>query len=113
MIVGVHYGFRGLKFLRSTLLIVIVSVFVLTGYAHAVMSRCCANEQQEQVWHGKSAPAEDDGCQCLCHKVFSNVSAKPVRLPVLVLALQEVRLPSDEFPPDTEPLGIDYPPQLA
>ena len=113
MIVGVHYGFRDLKFLRSKLLIVIVSVFVLTGYAHAVMSRCCANEKQEQVGHGKSAPAADDGCQCLCHKIFSNVSATPVRLPILVLVLQEVRLTADEFPPDAVPRGIDYPPQLA
>ena len=102
-----------LKFLRSKILIVIASVFILTGYAHAVIDRCCDEKQTERAGHGKSAPVEDDGCQCLCHKVFSNVSPTPVRLPVLTLILQTVRWPEGEFPPDAVPLGIDYPPQLA
>ncbi|MEI9895374.1 MAG: hypothetical protein WDN28_16170 [Chthoniobacter sp.] len=101
-----------MNFLRSTLLIAIVSLFVLTGYAHVVADRCCAHEQQEQSPSGKSLPADDQGCHCLCHQIFSNVSASPVRLPVLSVAVWAVRIPG-EFPPDTEPQGIDYPPQLA
>ena len=101
-----------MKFLRSKILIVIASVFLLTGYAHAVMDKCCEEEQTQQADHGKSVP-KDDQCQCLCHKIFSNVSPTPVRLPVLIPVLQAVRRPAAEFPPDTEPQGIDYPPQLA
>ena len=88
-------------------------MFVLAGYSYDVLDYCCESEQQEQAGHGKPAPANDGGCQCLCHKVFSNDSAKPVRLPVLVLVLQTARLLADEFPPDTEPQGIDHPPQIA
>ena len=99
-----------LKALRSTLLAVIVSLLVLAGYAHAVADKCCDAQQAE---HSPSAPGEDDGCQCLCHKVFSNVSPMPARLPVLVLVLQTVRLHAAEFPPDAEPQSIDHPPQLA
>ena len=102
-----------MKFLRSKILIVIASVFILAGYTHAVMDRCCEEKQTERASHGKSAPVQDDGCQCLCHKIFSNVSPTPVRLPVLALVLQTVRWPAGEFPPDAVPVGIDYPPQLA
>ncbi|MEP6672685.1 MAG: hypothetical protein ABJF10_26210 [Chthoniobacter sp.] len=102
-----------MNFLRSTLLIAIVSLLVLTGYAHAVTDTCCAHEQQqEQTGNGNAASTSDDGCQCLCHQIFSNVSAAPVRLPALGLVLPAVRMPG-EFPPDTVPQGIDYPPQLA
>ena len=102
-----------LKALRSTLLIAIVSLFVLTGYARAVMDKCCAMEQTERAAHDGSVPVEEHGCSCLCHQVFSNVFAMPVRLPAVVLVLQAVRLPADEFPPDAVPPGIDVPPQLS
>lgn len=108
-----HYCTGVLNFFRSKLLIVFVSLFVLTGYARAVVSSCCSDEKQEHAGHGQTDPSNDDCCQCLCHKDFSNVSAKPVRLPVLLLVLPAVLLPADEFPPDTEPQGIDHPPQLA
>ena len=102
-----------MKALRSTLLIAIVSLFVLTGYAYAVMDKCCDAKQTERAAHDQPISAEDDGCPCLCHMAFSNVVAMPVRVPVPVLILQSFGLPAGEFPPDTEPQGIDYPPQLA
>ena len=99
--------------LRSSLLMAIVSVLVLTGYSHAVMDRCCAGETQEQADHETPVHGNDGGCECLCHKVFSNDSAKPVRLPGLVLVLQAARWSADEFPPDAEPQGIEHPPQIG
>ena len=102
-----------MKFLRSKILIVIASVCILAGYAHAVIDRCCDDRQTECAGHGKSAPVEDDGCQCLCHKIFSDDSPTPARVPVVAVVLQPVRWPAAEFPPDAVPLGIDYPPQLA
>ena len=88
-------------------------MFVLAGYGYDVLDYCCESEKEEQTGHGKTAPGNGDGCQCLCHKVFSNDSGKPVRLPVLMLVLQTAGLSADEFPPDTEPEGIDHPPQIA
>jgi hypothetical protein len=101
-----------LNLFRSSLFVAIVSLFVLTGYAGAVMDQCCTNEKQELVSHDNSAPSNDDGCQCLCHKILTNALPKTVGLPVLAPTFQVYFL-SDEFPPDAVSKGIDHPPQLA
>jgi hypothetical protein len=106
------------SFLRHHFVVLIVALLVLGGYTRQVLARCHEPTQQfaKRTGDREKGPSEkksDSECQCLCHKIFSNVSAVPARSPVLVLVLQVVRLPAGEFPPDTEPQGIDYPPQLA
>jgi len=78
-----------------------------------MMDKCCEEASAKWSEHGTSDPADDGGCHCLCHKIFSNAFTVPAQLPAVILVLQRVRLPAGEFPPDTDPEGIDYPPQLA
>lgn len=95
----------------------LVSLFVLTGYACDVLDYGCAGEKQEQQDHskfqGKNAPDKKDDCQCICHQTYMNDVADPAcRIPAIFSQLDFIA-GADEFPPDTVPLGIDYPPRLA
>lgn len=104
--------------LRSSLFIAIVSLFILTGYAHGVFGVCCGHEKQEQTQSAKTAPAKETPhktgeCQCLCHQVISHLTAEPVRVAAGAIMPMVLKMHPDEFPPDAVPLGIDYPPQLA
>jgi hypothetical protein len=100
-------------FLRSSLLISLVSLLVLTGYANEIFCDCQDEHRQEMTEHGKSDPSKGDDCQCICHQVFSNVSSAPMQTVALFCAVQMLARLTDEFPPDAVPLGIDHPPQLA
>ena len=107
-----------MRFLRSNLFIAIVSLFVLTGYAHGVFGDCCTNEKQQQTQSakaapGKKAPQKSDDCQCLCHQVISHLTVEPVRAGAGALLPMTLKMHPDEFPPDAVPLGIEVPPQLA
>lgn len=70
-------------------------------------------EQLQQVADGQdSAPAgEGHECDCVCHMVVSTVAVERVIGPVV--GVVERLVIRDEFPPDSVPAGIDYPPQLA
>ena len=108
-----HTTSAALSLLRSKLFVAIVSLFVLTGYAHAVSGRCCADAKPGQIQHGKPGSTKNHRCQGLCHQIFSNDSAEPVLLPVVALVSQARVCPGKRFLPDTEPQRIDHPPQLA
>jgi hypothetical protein len=101
------------NFFRANLFVAIVSVFVLTGYAHAAIDRCGASGNHGHAEHGESAPVKDSGCECPCHQIATNALSKSVSAPMPSLALQSLRFSTDEFPPDAVPPGIDHPPQLA
>ena len=107
-----------MSFLRSNLLIVIVSLFVLTGYAHDVLDSCCEGQRQEQAAQGKTSsdknsPAQNDGCQCLCHQFFTAHAAPSLSMSPAILTPAAFIAHGDEFPPDAVPVGIEVPPQLA
>ena len=107
-----------MSFLRFNLFIAIVSLFVLTGYGFDLFGDCCAWEKQVQTQSGKTAPDEkapgkSDDCQCVCHQIISHSGVEPVRVAAVLIVTVEFVAHPDEFPPDTVPLGIDYPPQLA
>jgi hypothetical protein len=94
----------------------IVSLFVLTGYAFDVLDYDCHGEQQEQTTQshsGKDAPADKDGCQCLCHQIFTIQMTAPVCVPCDAPRNLDYLALRDEIPPDAVPLGIDHPPQIA
>jgi hypothetical protein len=106
--------------LRSSLILIIVSLSVFTAYAWDVLDHCCDDEKPVQVQtkaHTSSkAPGQSeksDNCGCICHQSFTASSSEPVcATPGEYRRGNPVRL-VDEFPPDSEPQGIEYPPQLA
>lgn len=104
--------------LRSSLFVAFVSLLVLMGYASDVLDYNCAAERQEQAaqhhgHHGKSRPAKDDDCHCLCHQFFTGHAAEPIRVGRVPFTAAAYVTHADEFPPDADPVGIEYPPQLA
>jgi hypothetical protein len=103
--------------LRSSLFIAIVSLFVLTGFAHGVFGDCCEHDKQQtqsaKTAPDKKAPQKSDDCRCLCHQVISHLTVDPVRVVAGELVPMALRMHANEFPPDAVPLGIDVPPQLA
>jgi len=102
-----------LKILRSSLLISLVSLLVLTGYASEMFCDCDDEHRHEMTEHGESVPAEGDDCQCICHQSVSNLSGASVQAGAVLCAVQSAVRHADEFPPDAVPRGIDHPPQLA
>ena len=107
-----------MRFLRSNLIVAIVSLLVLTGYGFDVLDYCCDDGNQEQVGHaqshsGKKAPQGKNETKCICHQIFSGSEVEPVRVAPSVQTSTDSVGYVDEFPPDAVPLGIDYPPQLA
>lgn len=107
-----------MSFLRSSIIVAIISLFVFTGYAADVLDYTCDGERQEQAAKskplpGKTAPVGNDGCQCLCHQIFATDVVEPIRVGSANVEVSDFLLPRDEFPPDAMPRGIDYPPQLA
>lgn len=109
-----------MRFLRSSFIAFIVSLLVLVGYGVDVSSDCCVRTaSMQQVDHGKtsgddhSKSKDNGGCQCVCHQTVPPISIVPNGgAGTLLIALDAVSHP-DQFPPATEPVGIDYPPQLA
>jgi hypothetical protein len=105
------------RFLRSSLFIAIVSLFVVTGYGWDVLDYGC--DDQVQMDHAKGQPGkkapepQKDGGKCICHQVFTGPEAHCLTVVPRVFAPTEYVGHTDEFPPDAVPLGIDYPPQLA
>ena len=107
-----------MSYLRSSLFIAIVSLFVLTGYAWDVLDYCCEDESQVQVDHakshsGKKAPEKKNSWKCICHQIFSGPEVELVRVDPRVPTPTDYIGHPDEAPPEAVPLGIDYPPQLA
>jgi hypothetical protein len=108
------------SFLRSSLFAVFVSLLYVAGYCHGNFHRGCA-EDTELVGGdlddaGPKAPPHQHGSQCShcpCEEVFFANGAQPVRVLAAVLSGIERPARLDELPPETVPLGIDYPPQLA
>jgi hypothetical protein len=106
------------SFLRSSFFVALVSLFVATAYGYDVLEDQCDEVRQEQSPQGPSdhdgVPAEGaDGCQCLCHATFSAPLVELVSAPATEPAATERFVIRDEIPPETVPLGIEYPPQLA
>lgn len=107
-----------MSFLRSSLVVLIVSLLVITGYAHGVFGDCCAHEKQQQTQSaktapGKNAPQKSDDCQCLCHQVVSHLGVDPVRAVARVLIPMTLKMHPDGFPPDAVAFGVEVPPRLA
>jgi hypothetical protein len=106
------------SFFRSSLCLAIVSLFVLTGYAHGVLGDCCEHDQPQQAPSATTAPGQEvpqqsDDCQCWCHQVISHFTVDPVRVAAEALVPITLKMHPDEFPPDAVPVGIEVPPQLA
>lgn len=101
-----------MSFLRSPFLGLIVSLVLLAGYAGEVAGDCCAHAEDEQAEHGKAGAGNDD-CQCICHQALSPCTVVPVSVAAVLMKPSRFLPRRDEFPPDSLPLGIEYPPQLA
>jgi hypothetical protein len=107
-----------LTFLRSSIFLALLSLFVLTAYGSEVLDDCCHEAQQERAQKGEhghgGAPASGaDGCQCSCHTGFAAPVVVGLGAPAVERAATERFVIRDEIPPETVPLGIEYPPQLA
>jgi hypothetical protein len=105
------------SFLRSSLLAALVSLLYLAGYSHGSFHHCC-EEQTEQADcddgdAGEDGPQHHHSSHCLCQEIFFSNAAEPVRVLAAVLTSIEEPARLDERPPETVPVGIDYPPQLA
>lgn len=110
---------RILRFLRSSLFVAIVSLFVATGYGRDVLDYHCHDGRPEQSHteegdhHGEKAGDDGGGCQCLCHQMFTTHAAEAVRVGCVAVVSTEFVGSAVEFPPEALPVGIDHPPQLA
>jgi hypothetical protein len=62
---------------------------------------------------GEEAPQHHHSSHCLCQEIFFSNAAEPVRVAAAALVSIEEPARLDEVPPETVPVGIDYPPQLA
>lgn len=107
-----------LSFLRSSIFLALLSLFVLTAYGSEVLGDCCHQAQQEQLQNGEpgdgSAPAGGTaGCECSCHTGFAAPLVERMGAPAVEPGVRERFVIRDEIPPETVPLGIDHPPQLA
>jgi hypothetical protein len=101
------------NFFRSSLLIAIVSLLVLSGYASELVCDCHDEQRQEMTGHGDSHSSPEGDCHCVCHHNFSDTLVIPPSAAAIPPVVRTTFLLVDEFPPDTVPPGIDYPPQLA
>lgn len=113
---GAAYSSPLLSYLRSNFIIGFLSLFLAIGYACEVLDSDCDEVkpgQAEKADHGTKSSDGDDGCQCLCHQVFTAHRVEPVRIEPVALVSAEVFVATVEFPSDAVPLGIDHPPQLA
>lgn len=104
--------------LRSKLFVGIVSLIVLTGYGSGLFGDCCGQKEQGQVELGKSVPHDQtadtgDNCQCVCHQSIAWLASATLRIADADFVPTVFLANTDEFPPDSLPLGIDHPPQLA
>ena len=96
----------------------IVALFVLMGFGWSMSGQCCHEDAQSmsvqvQVAGTEHSPAADDGCQCVCHQVFSQPFTEPVKAAGLAMLSGQSLVLVDEVPPDAVPLGIEYPPQVG
>lgn len=102
---------------RSKLFLVIVSLFVLTGYGCELFGECCSHEPSTQIEQGHTGPAKDSekdhGCQCVCHQAVTPLAFEPVGLTDTLPLANDLLVLPNEIPPDAVPLGIEYPPQLS
>lgn len=108
---------RPVIFLRTRLLLVIVSLLIIGGYSHQVLANCDDRAPQKMQSSEKKGqpPAKkgNDGCQCLCHQTVSNSPFTPAVLPDPIVVAQPAYLTAGETAPDRQPQGIDHPPQLV
>jgi len=103
----------------------LVVVLTLVGYSEVLRGFCSLEpstasvaaesavaETSDSHSHSHSDHSEGEPCRCICHSSFVNEQSaarfEPVLLTVLSLVLERA-----DHPPDSVPLGIDYPPQLA
>ena len=104
--------------LRSTFILAFVGLFVLTGFTLQAFGMCCQESGGEQVQHVKSSPEQQlpgdtHDCQCLCHQIFADVGGVVVAVSAANHGSAEYLSCGNQYPPDSLPLGIDYPPQLG
>jgi hypothetical protein len=102
------------SFFRSTLLGVIVSLVLCTGYADDLVGACCPHDHHmETDDHGSRGSGDSDACQCICHQAISVCTVQAIRVAAVVVKASGFLPEANEFPPDAIPLGIDHPPQIA
>lgn len=110
-----------LRVLRSRLFSLFVVVLVLVGYSEILHASCSHHSvtvvegcEGSDCSHSESDLNHEDGedCCCICHSSFVNEQAVARWVPTLLPLLSLVSERADH-PPDSVPLGIDYPPQLA
>ena len=62
---------------------------------------------------GGNVPSPEGGCHCLCLHGHPGVLCTTQLVVIFQAGLLEIMALSAEIPPESLPLGIDYPPQLA
>lgn len=107
-----------MAFLRSSLLLTLVCLFVLTGYSAQAFGVCCERGDGEPAQHAEAAstkqlPADTHDCQCVCHQILADSTHKPLHVIGASILSVESLTCGNQYPPDALPLGIDYPPQLG
>lgn len=98
--------------LRANLFCILIAAIVFAGYA-AELCGACDDLKPAAVSESQHKDTGDHTCQCLCHQIFVQ---ERNNAPVVVGELVESGVVFPELadiPPDTIPLGIDHPPQLA
>jgi len=96
----------------------LIALFVAASYGWNLSGQCCLGEQglqtaQIEGTHSEGSPAQDDGCQCVCHQIVIPGAVEIVKVAGLVLVSEDSQAVTDEVAPDAVPLGIEYPPQVA
>lgn len=107
-----------MAFLRSSLIATLLCLFVLTGYTAQAFGMCCERNGGEQIQQvktplGETPSGEMHHCECFCHQAVATPANAPARIPGANFVSVETLRSADQFPPDSLPLGIDYPPQLG
>jgi hypothetical protein len=112
-----------LHLFRSNFFRILIAVLVLVGYSEVVRGGCddvqaekAGTQVGEVASHthsdGDSSHDDGDACVCICHQTFTHEALVQPTVPMPISVLLPL-LERAAFPPDTDPLGIDYPPQLA
>ncbi len=95
-----------------------VALLVAAGYGWSLSGQCCLGERGAQTAqiegaYSDESPAQDDGCQCVCHQIVFHGAVEIVKVAGLVRLSEDAPAVADEVAPDALPLGIEHPPQVA
>lgn len=104
--------------LRTSLIMLIVCLFVTTGHTAQSFGLCCKETTSKQTQHSKVGSKEkpsgdSDHCQCLCHQTVAGLANQPVHIIGVHRVVEKFLRSGNQYPPESLPLGIDYPPQLS